>query len=274
MAGEFSQLVSRARHTVRIGLSDENTAIQIVSELAGLSHWQAEVELYIRFDNWKGPGQFRELEKLLAKGVQVFWNPEVERSGTMIDGVHYSLEADGARAVESRSSKFRKAGFFGVLLGELAGGQRLAGGRGFPTLIIVEQRGMRYPVFVGRDRLPSDLSVGDVLRVAYLSMVGDRTLSGSSPPTEVFLEALFIEQIGRRRNNKPLLWSSAKDVIDDLLAEFVVFPLKSEKKEEAWMGATRAKILSNLRKRMVYIDADDERYLYAKIREKVRSDAK
>ncbi|MDE1852771.1 MAG: hypothetical protein KGI38_03365 [Thaumarchaeota archaeon] len=267
LTDEFVELVSRARRTITIGLSDENITTHVVSGLIATSNLQAEVELYVKLDDW-GSRQTGEWEKMLAKGVQVFWDPDLNRNIATIDGIRYSLEESGARCIESRGFNFRKTGFFGVILGKLESGQRLAGGRGFHFLMIIEQGGKRYPMFVTRDRLFSHLRAGDVLRVAYLSIVGDRTFSGNSPPAEVFLEALSIEQIERHRDNKNLVWSSAKDVIDNLLAETVVQPLKREKKKDAWMEATRIKISSDLRKRMIYIDADDERYLYAKIRER------
>lgn len=271
LANESFEIMSKAKHSVKVALSDEDKATQVVSVLGAVSHCRAQVELYVKFDNWS-PGGLEEWERILSKGVQVFWDPEVDRSVATIDGLHYSLEDAGATRVESKGFRFRKIGFFGILRGKLVVGQRIGGDRGFPVLIVIEQGGGRYPVFVGRGRTPSELEAGDTLRVAYLSIVGERTFSGSSPPAEVFLEALSVERIERHREGKPLVWLSAKNAIHELLAESSMPPSKGKKKE-AWIDAARARILSSLRKRMIYIDADDERYLYAKLHERAGSGA-
>lgn len=269
---ELSELIFKARHAIRLGLSDGLKAKQVVSVLAAAPRFQAEVEVYAKFQNWN-LGRLDEWGTILTKGAQVLWDPEVDGNMATIDGVHYSLEGIGARRVDSNGFRFRKAGFFGILEGKLASGQKLARNGGFPSLIIVEQDRGRFPMFLGKDRLPSDLRAGDVLRIAYLSIAGDRTFSGVSPPTEVFLEAVFVERIERHRNGKPLAWTLAPKAIDDLLTGFQMPPLKSRKKG-AWLEAAKAKILSDLKKRMVYIDADDERYLYSGIQEKSELNAR
>jgi len=128
---------------------------------------------------------------------------------------------------------------------------------------------MRYPLFVGADVLPRGLMTGDTVEVAYLSIVGERTLGGWHAPAEVFLEALTVELLHSSPNHPPLTWVSAREAIDSALSQFEKPPTGGSKKAEAWQKAATTAVLSSLRRETIYLDADDERYMYGEIGKRV-----
>lgn len=260
------ELVSNAKHSVKIGISSESHLDQVASGLTKASKSHANVELHARSFG-VNPSRVDMWEKLLANGVQVTWDPDLDHSALSIDGICYHFEEGELRRVDAKDFRFGRAGFFGILKGRLECGQRLAGKDGFSYLLVIERDEKRYPLFAGKDIVSSDLGTGDTLRVAYLSLAGDNTYSGRTAPTEVFLEALSVEVSKPHHNKQPMLWLTTRDEIARFLEDLPV-PSFTTKKKEAWVETTRTRIALSLKKRMLYVDADDERYLYARLRRK------
>lgn len=267
LAANLWELVSNAKHSVKIGISSESQLDQVASVLMKASKPRANVELHARsfglhtrrVDMW---------EKLLANGVQATWDPDLDLGAVSVDGTCYHLEEGELTQVEAKDLRLGKAGFLGVLKGRLESGQRLAGKGGFSFLLVIERDGKRYPLFAGKDVITLDLRTGDTLRVAYLSIAGDSTYNGRTAPTQVFLEALSVEVSKQHPDKQPVLWLTTRDEIKRLLEDFPV-PSFTTKKKEAWVETARARIALGLKERMFYVDGDDERHLYARIRGKV-----
>jgi hypothetical protein len=262
---EIVSLYSRAIGTPSFALADVADALCLGSELVRMPGQLKKAEFYLNFNNSINLEQMRALKELASAGISVFWDPYVTRNVAIIGGILYELEKNSVRRVDSAEARFNKLGFFNFTLAEAVRAQRLGSQSGFSAVLILEVGGTALPLFVPEGVLPTGLMSRDTVEVAYLSVVGDMTVEGRPSPAEVYSEALAIQLFRPAPNRVPLAWVSAREEIDLILKEFGHPPQVGGKKLESWQREARDAVIGRLRKELIYMETDDERYMYAKI---------
>ena len=274
-AQEIASLASKAASPPVFGFADVAGALRVGTQMIQLPGKAKRAEFYLKFGNRISSEEMHALSELASRGVSILWDPDITRNTALIDGVQYALEKSGLRSLGSASVHFGKAGFFHAERASTVRAQRLREGPGFAAILTVENdEGMSYRLFLTDGTILHGLRSGDTVEVAYLSVVGERTVAGWDAPAEVFLEALAIEPLRSSPNHPPLTWVTAPETIDRILSGLGRPPTGGGKKAEAWQKAATAAVTSGLRKEKIYVDASDERYMYAEIRRRVTEAAR
>ena len=272
---EIASLASKAKQSSVFGFADLAEALRVGSQLVRLSGETPRTEFYLRFASRISVEETHALRDLASEGISILRDPDITRNTALIGGVQYALEKGGPRSLGSAGVRFNKAGFFGVARAKVARAQRLRESSGLAAVLILEkEEGRKYPLFLATGVLPHGLRSGDTVEASYLSVVGERTLAGSPAPTEVFLEALAVELLHSSPSHPPLPWVSAREKIDSAISDFAPPPTGGSKKTEAWKKAVTVAVTSTLRKGTLYMDWDDERYMYGEIERKAADVAK
>ena len=233
------------------------------------------MKFYLKFANRVNLEEMHALGDLASKGISILWDPYVTRDIAVIGGVRYALEKEGLRSLGPARFSFKKAGFFDVMWAKAVRAQKLRESSGLVAMLILErEEGKTYPLFLAAGTLPHDLRSGDTVEVAYFSVVGERTLAGSPAPAEVFLEAIAVELLHSSLSHLPLTWVSAHEKIDGALSDFEPPPTGGSKKTEAWKKAAKAAVTSSIRKEMIYLEWEDERYIYGEMERRAADAAK
>lgn len=266
MAQEIASLASKSAQPMIFGFVDLKEALRMGDQITGLPSGTQGTEFYLKFANRISLGEMHALKDLASKGIGILWDPHITRNIAVIGGIQYALEKDGLRSLGSVRSSFSKAGFFDVMRAKAVRAQKLRESSGLVAMLILErEEGKNYPIFFAAGALPHGVRSGDTVEVAYLSVVGERTLAGLPAPAEVFLEAIAVELLHSSPSHPPLPWVSAHEKIDGAMSDFEPPPTDGSKKTDAWKRAAKAAVTSSVRKEMIYLDWDDERYIYGEI---------
>lgn len=271
---EIESLVAKAARPPVFGFAGLKVALSIGAELVRTRRGVEGMQFYLRFGDRITLEEADRLAGLASEGVGILWDPDIERNLAVIGGTEYAVEMDGLRPMGPAKVRFSKAGFFDTARAKAVRAQKLEASSGFYAMLILE-RGERthYPLFARREVLPPALRSGDAVNAAYLSVVGERTVSGWHAPAEVFFEALAIRVLHSSPSHPPLPWANAREAIDRVLSDFDKPPSGGGKKAEAWQRVATDAVRSALKKEMIYLDADDERYMYREIQERVAGSA-
>jgi len=266
LSHEVLSLSSKAVGTPLFAFTDLADALSLGRELVRSPGRLKRTEFYLSFSKRINLEEMSMLKELASSGISIIWDPYVTRSIALIDGIQYAIEKSRVRRMASAGAYLNKLGFFNVIRAEVVRAQRLGSSSGFSALLILEgEGGTTLPLFVPRGMLPSGLRSRDTFEVAYLSVVGDRTVEGKPSPAEVYTEALAIELYRSTSNHEPLAWVSASEEIDQILSELEQPPPGGGKKLESWQRSVRAAVTYRLRKELIYMEADDERHMHAEI---------
>ncbi|MDG7024662.1 MAG: hypothetical protein JRN45_09120 [Nitrososphaerota archaeon] len=274
-AQEIASLASKAARPLVFGFVDLTSALRVGAQMLRLPGGPQGVKFYLKFANRVNLEEMHALGDLASKGISILWDPYVTRDIAVIGGVRYALEKEGLRSLGPARFSFKKAGFFDVMWAKAVRAQKLRESSGLVAMLILErEEGKTYPLFLAAGTLPHDLRSGDTVEVAYFSVVGERTLAGSPAPAEVFLEAIAVELLHSSLSHLPLTWVSAHEKIDGALSDFEPPPTGGSKKTEAWKKAAKAAVTSSIRKEMIYLEWEDERYIYGEMERRAADAAK
>jgi hypothetical protein len=263
---QIASLAAKASRPPVFGFANLEAALGLGAQLTRFPTGPRGIELYLKFHGPIRPEEVRRLKDLASGGISILWDPDINRDIAVIGGQQYALEENGLHDLGPAEVRFKKAGFFDTLRAKARSAQKLGETSGLSAMIILERgEGKRYPLFVGTGVLPEGLRTGDTVEAAYVSIVGERTLAGWHAPAEVFLEALSVELLHSSLNHPPLAWVNAREAIYRVLSRLEAPPAAGGKKSEAWQKAATAAVLSSLKKEIIYLDADDERYMYREI---------
>jgi hypothetical protein len=254
---EVISFAEKARRSIRLAFVNFETALAVATQVANTLKG-VRTELYLKFED-SDSNSIRRLEELITKGVKIYWSPDIREDAFTIDGILYIIKKNKIVNLGVRY-RFSKAGFFRILKGKIVKGQELTDSSSFDALLVLEKEGgSRYPIFIGKKILPPNISSGDTVEIAFLSIIADRTFAGAPPPMSVFLEGLAIRLVKKSLNDLPLEWIKSRDAIDILLIG--ISPPKGNVREDEWKRVSKKKIFSNLKKELIYTDLDDERYI-------------
>jgi len=257
MTPEIIQTVKDAKRSINIAFTRIEAALDLVHQIKKIREG-IHVELYTGFDN-TSPGTIWRLEELLERNVKVYWSPDIREDAFTLDGILHLVKRDKI-VNQGVRYRFTKAGYFRVIRGKLVRGQNLSPSSSFNALLVLEkERGRRYPIFINKDDLDLNIGSNSVVKMAFISIIADRTLSGAPPPMSVFLECIAIKSLDRSKNGNPLEWINARDVIDGLLNEMNL--LKKDIRNQDVRMQVKKKIQAYLKMNLIYIELDDERYL-------------
>lgn len=257
MTPEIIPIVKDAKRSINIAFTRIEAALDLVHQIKKIREG-IHVELYTGFDK-TSPGTIWRLEELLERNVKVYWSPDIMEDAFTLDGILHLVKRD---EIVNRGVRYRftKAGYFRVIRGKLVRGQNLSPSSSFNALLVLEkERGRRYPIFINKEDLDPNIGSNSVVKMAFISIIADRTLSGAPPPMSVFLECIAINSLDQSKNGNPLEWINAKDVIDGLLNEINL--LKKDIRSQDVRMQAKKKIQAYLKKNLIYIELDDERYL-------------
>ena len=257
MTEEVISFAEKARRSIRLAFVNFETALTVATQVANTLKG-VRTELYLKFED-SDSDSIRRLEELIAKGVKIYWSPDIRDDAFTIDDILYRIKENKIVNLGVRY-RFSKAGFFRILQGKIVKGQELTDSSSFDSLLVLEKEGgSRYPIFIGKKILPPNKRSGDIVEIAFLSIIADRTFAGAPPPMSVFLEGLAIRLVKKSLNDVPLEWIKSQDAIDKILID-ISLP-KGKIREDEWRRVSKKKILSSLKKELIYIDLDDERYI-------------
>ena len=256
MTEEVILFAENARRSIRLAFVNYETALAVVTQVANILKG-VRIELYLKFEG-SGQESIWRFEELITKGVKIYWSPELGEDAFTVDGILHIIKNKivnlGVRY------RFSKAGFFRILKGKLVKGQQLIDCSSFEALLVLEKEGgLRYPIFISKKILPLNARSGDTVEIAFLSIIADRTLAGDPPPMSVFFEGLAIKLVKQSLNDLPLEWINSRDAINKLLNG--INPPEGNLPEDEWRRVSKKKIFSSLKKELIYIDFDDERYI-------------
>lgn len=267
LAKEIASLLSKARHPPVFGFSDLREALHLGTQLTQLLGGGLKAEFYINFNNRVSLEEVDTLKELTSKGVNIIWDPAITRNIVLVDGTKYVLEGHKLKCLGSSEFHFNKAGFFYIKKAKVISAQRLEERVGFEAVLTLENDdGIEYRLFVSPGILPHGMRFGDTVEVAFLTVVGGKTLAGWDAPAEVFFEALAIRLLHPSSNNPPIVWVTAREVIDHIISGLKLPPAKRNREVEAWQNMAIKQVMSKLREEKIYVDISSERYIYSEIR--------
>jgi hypothetical protein len=257
MTPKIILLIKNAKRSINIAFTSLDTALDLVHQITTIMKG-LPIELYTKFENTSSDEIWR-IEKLLERNVKVYWSPDIREDAFTLDGILHLVERDEIVNL-GVMHRFNKAGYFRIIRGKLIKGQNLSPSSSFDALLVLEkERNRKYPFFINKENLDPNISPNTEVEMAFISIIADRTLSGAPPPMSVFLECIAIKSFGQSDDGNPLEWINARDVIDGLLNEMNLS--KEDTRRQDLRMQTKKKIQSYLKKNLIYVELDDERYI-------------
>ena len=257
MTPEIIPIIKEAKRSIDIAFTSIETALDLVYQIMKIRE-NVRVELFTGFENISLDEIWR-LEELLERNVKVYWFPDIREDAFTLDGILHLVKSGKIVNLGVRC-RFTKAGYFRVIRGKLVRGQNLSPSSNFDALLILEkERGRKYPIFINKENLNPNIGLNTVVEMAFISIIADRTLSGAPPPMSVFLECIAIKSFDQSDDGNPLKWINARDVIDGLLNEMNLS--KEDTLSQDLRIQAKKKIQAYLKKNLIYVELDDERYI-------------
>jgi len=197
------------------------------------------------------------LADLLAAGVNIKW------------AIHLSAP----RFVKSGDPDYRdrpmSLGSFQIESGRVAFVQRMSTNSDY-MIRLQPKEAHSFSVFFSKELLAERPGKGDEVEVAYIINYSGTGLYLEYPPAEIFFEGLGLRIVEPNSAGQKLEEVDGRDLALRVLEEYAPEStdlITADRKSE-WIGATRYQIIKRLQSLGVYLDLDDESFIYKIVSQK------
>lgn len=266
--------------TLKCAFPSIRDALPFVEYMTKAASRGVATEVYIALDKAIGhsrvDGEIWQLEPLLRMGCKVYLQTDIEQTVIVVDGsAHVLTPMKGEFVSSEREWSFSKLGMLSIKEGviyEIQSLEREPCDLDMVLYIKAKDDSGRYPVFISSDMVRDRLDIGYTVTVAYLINFAGRGLRSLNAPSELFLEALDLKVTGKTISKEHRVgYKRVRDIVDRLLANGIQISARdvlSESNRKEWEERARNKIFVELRRQGLFVDWNDESYIYNQVRRK------